>query len=310
MPTETFQFYTYVNIGTGQTTSVSYRAPYTASDVSDGSNNGITAIGDNVFLDTIDFLLMDGPFRLLGTTTNGIILQNGANQFLLSNAEYVINQPLIGLNTTDPYNYCFLSGTLIATPSGEVPVEHLKIGDLVTTADGRAVPVKWLGEQRLRNSMFTPARMAPVCIAKGALGEGLPHGDLYVSADHGLMIDGLVINAGALVNGSTIRFVPMAEMEAYFTYYHVETEAHDVILANGTAAETFIDYAGRQVFDNYAEYEALYEAERIIPEMERPRISSARQVPPQIKARLAAGVDWEVALADPEMSVTLQRGAA
>ncbi|BDW84410.1 Hint domain-containing protein [Roseicyclus marinus] len=216
----------------------------------------------------------------------------------------------MGFTSAEPYNYCFLSGTLIATPSGEVPVEHLKIGDLVTTADGRAVPVKWLGEQRLRNSMFTPARMAPVCIAKGALGEGLPHGDLYVSADHGLMIDGLVINAGALVNGSTIRFVPMAEMEAYFTYYHVETEAHDVILANGAAAETFIDYAGRQVFDNYAEYEALYEAERIIPEMERPRISSARQVPPQIKARLAAGVDWDAALADPEMSVTLQRGAA
>jgi len=216
----------------------------------------------------------------------------------------------LGFTSSEPYTYCFLSGTMIATPSGEVPVEHLKIGDMIATADGRAVPVKWLGEQRLRNSMFTPAHMAPVCIARGALGEGLPHSDLYVSADHGLMIDGLVINAGALVNGSTIRFVPMAEMDQYFTYYHIETEDHDAILANGAPAETFIDYAGRQSFDNYAEYEALYGAERIITEMDRPRISTARLVPPQIKARLAAGVDWDAALADPEMSVTLRRGAA
>jgi len=72
------------------------------------------------------------------------------------------------------------------------------------------------------------------------------------------------------------------------TYYHVETEDHDVILANGAAAETFVDYVDRQGFDNYADYAALYGEERIITEMPLPRIGTARLVPPSLKARLGA----------------------
>jgi hypothetical protein len=56
-----------------------------------------------------------------------------------------------------------------------------------------------------------------------------------VTADHGMVIDGLVINASTLVNGDTIDFVPISELDDSFTVYHVETVAHDVILANGIA---------------------------------------------------------------------------
>jgi len=213
-----------------------------------------------------------------------------------------------------PYNFdsifCFLEGAQIATPNAEVPVETLKIGDMVTTADGRAVRVKWVGVQSVANSVLNADTRAPVIVTKGALGESAPHTDLYVSGDHGLIIDGLVINAGALVNNSTIRYVPMADLPPVFTYYHVETEDHDVILANGVPAETFIDYAGRTRFNNYQEYVDLYGTERIIPEMDRPRISSRRQVPEAIKARLDTSPDWETALDDPTMRVTLDRGAA
>ncbi|MEY8842593.1 hypothetical protein AB9K41_26480, partial [Cribrihabitans sp. XS_ASV171] len=70
-------------------------------------------------------------------------------------------------------------------------------------------------------------------------------------------------------------------------YYHVETEDHDVILANGAPAETYVDYIQRRAFDNYAEYLELYDEERTIPEMPLPRISAARLVPGGIRARLA-----------------------
>ncbi|MBH0236260.1 Hint domain-containing protein, partial [Methylobrevis albus] len=106
-----------------------------------------------------------------------------------------------------------------------------------------------------------------------ALGSGVPHTDLYLSADHGMIVDGLVVNAGALVNGDGIRFVSLSAMPKRFGYYHVETEAHDEILANGAPAETFVDYVGRKDFENYAEYLALYGSERLIPEMRRVRIS-------------------------------------
>ena len=59
-----------------------------------------------------------------------------------------------------------------------------------------------------------------------------------------------------------------------------------MILANGAPSETDLDIPGRKCFDNYAEYLALYGAERIIPEMDRPRIASRRLLPDAIRARL------------------------
>jgi len=180
---------------------------------------------------------------------------------------------------------CFLAGSRIATPRGETVVEALEIGDLVLTASGRAVPVAWVGRQtvsRLRHG----AHMQPVRIRAGALGGGLPESDLEVIADHGMVIDGYVINASALVNGDTIAFVPMEELSESFKVYHVETEDHDVIFANGAPAETFIDYLGRRAFDTYGEYLKLYGYERVIPEQPLPRISSARLVPKAITDRL------------------------
>ncbi|MBM2292695.1 Hint domain-containing protein [Sulfitobacter pseudonitzschiae] len=192
---------------------------------------------------------------------------------------------------------CFLTGTRIATPSGETAVEDLRIGDVVTTADGRTVEVKWMARQTYRQfrNMALPEKHAPVCISAGALGHGLPHNDLYLTADHGMILDDMVVNAGAMVNGDTIRFVPLSEMPAEFTYYHVETEHHDEILANGAASETFIDYVGRKGFDNYLEYLDLYGADRIIPEMKRLRVSAKRLLPPQLAQRLGAGLEQNAA---------------
>ena len=181
---------------------------------------------------------------------------------------------------------CFLPGTRIATSQGEIAVESLSIGDLILTADGRSVPVKWVGRKTMTTSVFLDDTMLPVCISAGALGNGLPRQDLYLSANHAMVMDGVLVNAGAMVNGGTIRFVPMAEMPKTFTYYHIETEAHDEILANGSASETFVDYVGRKGFDNYGEYLALYGADRIIPEMKRLRVSSRRQLPQALREQL------------------------
>ncbi len=181
--------------------------------------------------------------------------------------------------------FCFVHGTRIATETGERRVEDLMIGEAIATACGRAVPVKWIGRQTV-HKLFAGSRIQPVRIQAGALGDGLPHNDLTVTADHGMVIDGLVINASALINGTTIDWVPMTELPDRVTYFHVETEDHDVILANGAPAETFIDIPGRRAFDNYQEYLDLYGAERIVAEMDRPRITSARLVPEAIKTRL------------------------
>ncbi|WP_245890470.1 Hint domain-containing protein [Roseovarius confluentis] len=204
----------------------------------------------------------------------------------LSVSDFNFPQPIVyDSRSTDDFATCFAAGTLIATPDGETAVEALCAGDLVTTAKGRAVPVKWIGRQT-RLPFFSGAAAAPVRIKAGALGDGLPHNDLTVTGDHGMILDGLVINASALVNGTTIDWVPMTDLPDRVTYYHIETEEHDVIVANGAAAETFIDYVSRQKFDNYAEYVDLFGDDRTIVEMPLPRISAARLVPQSIRDRL------------------------
>ena len=153
--------------------------------------------------------------------------------------------------------------------------------------DGRSVPVKWIGRQTV-STRFGPAeRLMPVRFAAGALGQGLPHADLTVTADHGMLVEGVICHAGALVNGGTITRVPLAQMGKTYTVYHVETENHEIILANGAPAETFIDNAGRRAFDNYAEFEALYGEVPEMQELPYPCAMSARQVPDRIRATLA-----------------------
>jgi hypothetical protein len=199
---------------------------------------------------------------------------------------YPSNSSSIPSLTTDPLPLCFIEGTQIAVSNGVVSVENLSIGDRVVTLDGREANVKWIGRQTI-STRFGPAeRLMPVRFAAGSLGDGLPHADLTVTADHGMLVDGVICHAGALVNGTTITRVPLDEMGETYTVYHIETEEHEIILANGAPAETFIDNVSRRTFDNYAEFEALYGD---VPEMEElpyPRAMSARQVPERIKAKL------------------------
>ncbi|WP_299623112.1 Hint domain-containing protein [uncultured Tateyamaria sp.] len=187
--------------------------------------------------------------------------------------------------TQDATIFCFAAGTRIATPAGEVTVEALAIDDMIRTADGRGVAVKWVGVQTLRSA--SPGLGSEVVrIAAGALGPDMPNRDLVVTSDHGMIIDDMVINASALVNGSTIDWVSTAQVQGGFKVYHIETEGHEVILANGAPSETFIDCAGRAAFENYGEYIELYGYERLIPEMPRIRIAAQRMVPADIRERL------------------------
>lgn len=196
------------------------------------------------------------------------------------------------IDTNDPLPICFMPGTLIATPEGPRAVETLQAGDLVCTVDGRSVPVVWIGRQSV-HKFFCPAeRFCPIRLCAGALAPGVPERDLLVTADHAIMLDGLAVNAAALVNGRSILREPKDALPEKLTYWHMETAAHDVVLAEGAPAETFVDNVTRRRFDNYADYEARFGAERRhIEESPAPRVMSRRQLPEHLRARLAARAD-------------------
>ena len=239
-----------------------------------------------------DVTLVENGFGVSGYQYEGAVnefagfavIDGSGNTFVLSDS--VIPDGPYTLNPSTDLT-CFAAGTLIATPEGETIVESLQIGDLINTSDGRAVLVKWIGRQTVHKLFTQPERFVPVRVSAGALGDGLPHTDLVLTADHALIIDDLAINASALVNGTTIAYESIDSQPERVTYYHIETEDHDVILANGAPAETFVDYVGRKAFDNFAEYLGLYGDEQAITEMSRPRVSAARLLPPSVRTRLA-----------------------
>ena len=153
------------------------------------------------------------------------------------------------------------------------------------TADGRQTEVKWLGVQDVNTKLSNPANVNPILIKANALADGVPARDMRISGDHALAIDGVLYNADTLINGRTITRVTSMPLTG-FNYYHVETEGHELLLAENTPAETFIDYAGRDSFINGEEATS-----ENIAEMPMPRISSARLVDPSLKAHLDARAD-------------------
>jgi Hint domain len=156
---------------------------------------------------------------------------------------------------------CLLKGTQILTPQGERSVEDLRIGELILTVSGESKPIKWIGRRRIERGGQASWHdaVAPIRIAQGAFNGDLPHSDLYVSYGHCFLINGLLISAGDLINGTSITRSQPTNMDV-LEYLQIELESHDVILANGAPAETLPGNASHVEFDNFDEYVALYRA--------------------------------------------------
>jgi hypothetical protein len=143
---------------------------------------------------------------------------------------------------------CYRSGTRILTDRGEVAVEVLRVGDLVhTVLTGTLMPIIWVGRREVDCARHQqPRKVWPVRVAAGAFGDGRPHSDLFLSPDHAVYVEDVLIPIQHLINGSTIRQV----VAAWITYYHLELAEHDVVLAEGLPAETFLDMRDGSTYAN------------------------------------------------------------
>ena len=152
--------------------------------------------------------------------------------------------PVFPLDGSAP---CFARGTRIRTVSGDVAVEDLAEGDRVVLATGGEAPIVWIGRRRVHVGRHAyPATVAPIRIAPGALGRAQPERPLRVSPDHALFVDGVLVPAGLLVNGSTIVQETVVAVE----YFHIELPTHAVLLAEGLSAESYLDTGNRGMFAN------------------------------------------------------------
>ncbi|MDD9718421.1 Hint domain-containing protein [Dinoroseobacter sp. PD6] len=143
---------------------------------------------------------------------------------------------------------CFTHGTLILTPDGEIPIEALRVGDLVCTRDHGPQPIRWIGSRAvvLRDEPRGDDRLRPVRIVAGALGNGLPRRDLLVSRQHRMLISSRIAARmfgtpsvlGAAVKLSGLPGIFIDHGVRTVTYVHLMFDQHEIIFAEGAPTES------------------------------------------------------------------------
>lgn len=200
---------------------------------------------------------------------------------------------------------CLLRGTMIATPTGFVAIEQLRAGGLVHTVSGDAMPIRWIGRQTFRRSRSSWSEtILPIRISQGALADGIPSRDLYVSPGHAVYLDGILIRARDLVNGRSITRALLADAET-IEYYNIMLDRHDVVVAEATPVETL------QLFgDTYEKFDNFVEIKRLYPSDTHPSMASFAPVVGEesgrrhLKALLLLGVSRLIPTRDPFADVT------
>jgi hypothetical protein len=222
---ETMPSGTIVGMAPGDTIHLAYQFPY------DATGTAVVASGNvlQVMEDGQTFDLQLDPIQ--DFTPDRFALADDLNG---------------GTNVTE-HVACFLAGTRILTPHGDVRVEDLRVGDIVVTRDG-ARPVRWIGRRRIDTAAHRqPATCRPIRIRRDAVAPGKPCRDLLVSPDHAVLLDGVLIPAKLLANGMTIvqdHNIRQAD------YFHVELDRHAILLAEGLEAESYLDTGNRAMFAN------------------------------------------------------------
>ncbi|OYU16791.1 MAG: hypothetical protein CFE34_19140, partial [Rhodobacteraceae bacterium PARR1] len=152
---------------------------------------------------------------------------------------------------------CFAHGTLITTPGGPRRVERLVPGDLVLTRDHGAQPVRWAGSRQVSGAeLSAQPKHAPIRIPAGALGPGMPARDLTVSPQHRILVGNRI--AARMFDAPEV-LVPAKDLVGHHgihvlrsdggvVYHHLMFDRHEVIEAEGAAAESL--FPGPEAFDS------------------------------------------------------------
>jgi Hint domain len=201
-----------------------------------------------------------------GSSPLGSLLSN-LNNFV---AGLLGNVPTVSYGRSN----CFLKGTKIETAEGERRIEDLVIGDRLPTMFGGMRPIQWIGRYPIKKS--DPSKpwvrdALPVRIAASALAPNVPHAELYVTGGHSLMIDGLLVPAGCLINGETITRHETANECDELEFFHIKLESHDVIYAEGAPVDTLLRVDECAV--NFADYFRRYGQPTIEETRCAPRVS-------------------------------------
>ncbi len=202
------------------------------------------------FIDLPDVMVAESGSILAGNTLHVVIAGGSTFDVRLDPThDYQFQTVVVSGDRITMSPPCFREGTRIRTVRGDVAVEALRVGDRVITAgpDAGEQKIVWVGHRIVDCAEHPkPALVWPVRILAGAFANGIPAEDLWLSPDHAVYVDNVLIPVKHLVNGRSVVQEPVDRV----SYYHVETPRHDVLLAEGLACETYLDAGNRANFDN------------------------------------------------------------
>lgn len=219
---------------------------------------GLVATGTPVESESYHFVRQLGPngnpigpeiqitvFSQNGQTSN--IWGMSTNTPLIDGVQYVKTRG--SNNGTSDYQefICFTSGTSIMTQSGPKQVDDLRQGDKVVTRDNGLQEVCWIGSRTVLRRDAHFQRLAPVQVAAGALGNGMPERDTVFSPNHGILWQQSSLD---LLSGQSEVFAAAKTLVGHagitrlrsekVTYVHVMFERHEALLSNGMWSESFL----------------------------------------------------------------------
>ncbi|MEO9517874.1 MAG: Hint domain-containing protein [Paracoccaceae bacterium] len=193
--------------------------------------------------------------------------------------------------TAEPQFYidfvCFADGTLITTRNGQVAVENLKVGDDVMTMDSGYQPVRWIGSRTLDAIDLTVnPKLKPIRIKAGALGEGLPEQDLFVSPQHRLFVRSAIAQrmfgaSEVLIPAKKLLIIDGIDVDQdalSVTYTHFLFEKHEIVFSNQAPSESL--FTGKEALKSVSAA-ARQEITTLFPEITSPEFFPipARPIP-------------------------------
>jgi hypothetical protein len=183
--------------------------------------------------------------NLVGTESITTNAPNGVAVHRNAAGDLVEGSPSPG----SPGPVCFAAGTLIDTAAGPRRIETLVAGDRVRTRDHGLQPVRWIGACHVRAAeMRRRPQLAPVRIARGALGAGLPSRELVVSPQHRLLLQSRISDRMFGIGGVLVPALRLAELPGVsretaardVRYFHLLFDAHEIVFAEGCPAESLL----------------------------------------------------------------------
>ncbi|SFR47574.1 Hint domain-containing protein [Yoonia tamlensis] len=184
-----------------------------------------------------------------GTYQRYFFLTDGSGTLTLMNSfgNGAVPLDLTDTSPDDPVEVCFCEGTSILTKSGYRNTETLKAGDMVLNDAGQEVPILWIGRSVVtRDTMSRDPNRRPVRIPANAIAENVPSSDLFVSAQHRIVLEGswcdLLFSEERILTPAKHLVGAIAEWvdpDADVAYFHILFDDHEILVSNGAPTESF-----------------------------------------------------------------------